>query len=468
MRGKATAKTVLVLSYVFPPAAYVGGHRTTKYCKYLSEYGWRPTVVTIDCKNVALKDEGLIRQLPDDVKVLRTRDIDPAKWLNGSSGLRSPVRTTPVGAFSSAEREHGRRWPWRWLVILRRVVRRVLLESPDSHVFWVPFAFFRAARVLITRRVDVIYSSSPPHSCHLAGSLLARCFRKPHVVDFRDPWFVKDSVRPHGMLPPPFPILQRLLKRAVVTGASRVIAVSSGERDELSSEFPSIDGRRFLYITNGYDPDDFKDLVPSGRDRSQFILTHTGTIYPGVADEFFAAVELVVGTHPELESKLRVNLLGGVDPSSNETAARLIRAGIIANHGFKPHATALQCAQASDVLVVLVGGDFFLPSHLPAKVFEYMRLGKPILAVTREGDLARLLAATGAGVVVPPKDPARLAGVIWDLYTRCQDGQLNLSPDCKVIEGFQRRSLAAALATALDEAARERESTPARRRPVGG
>jgi glycosyltransferase involved in cell wall biosynthesis len=319
-------------------------------------------------------------------------------------------------------------------------------------VFWVPLAFLWGARVLLTRKVDVIYSSSPPHSCHLATFLLAKCFRKPYVIDFRDPWFVGPTPSPRGAVRRAMESLQPRLKRAVVTGAGKVIAVSRGERDELKAEFPEIEGGRFAYITNGYDADDFANVPPVARDPSKFVLTHAGTIYAGVANEFFESLELLLRGRPNVKEVLRINLIGANYTASNCQIAHLIRTGTIVNHGFQPHARALQYAAASDVLVILAGGDVYLPSHLPAKVFEYMRLGRPILAVTREGELSRLLHASGLGVVVPPKEPLGLAAAIWHLYARARAKELRLKPNWNVIETFERRVLTASLASALDEA----------------
>ena len=72
-------KCVLVITYVFPPSAWVGGHRTLKYCKYLGRHGWLPIVLTAKPAGVTFTDDLLVAQIPADVKVHRTFDFDPAK-----------------------------------------------------------------------------------------------------------------------------------------------------------------------------------------------------------------------------------------------------------------------------------------------------------------------------------------------------------------------------------------------------
>ena len=74
-------RTVLMIAYAFPPEAYVGGRRTLKYCKYLGEFGWRPIVLTIRPRASAFQDERLTHQLPENLEVHRTRDVDGVEWM---------------------------------------------------------------------------------------------------------------------------------------------------------------------------------------------------------------------------------------------------------------------------------------------------------------------------------------------------------------------------------------------------
>ena len=41
-RDDAERSKVLMITYAFPPAAYVGVYRTLKYCKYLQQYRLDP------------------------------------------------------------------------------------------------------------------------------------------------------------------------------------------------------------------------------------------------------------------------------------------------------------------------------------------------------------------------------------------------------------------------------------------
>jgi glycosyltransferase involved in cell wall biosynthesis len=451
---KAAPRTVLMVCYAFPPEAYVGGRRALKYCKYLGQLGWRPIVVTIKPRRDAFQDEKLSEQLPSDVVVLRTRDLDGVRVMETISGwihrLR-PRHATPAvshadvapapadGGRADASSKPGTSTRQGWLSRAKAFAQRLLLESPDSHVFWVPVAFMRGACVLLTRRVAVIYSSSPPHSSHLAAFLLATCFRKPHVVDFRDPWITTGPV-------------EAFAKRLVVRNAARVVVVSPGEPDELRTEFPWLEGRRVTVVTNGYDAEDFAMDESVAPDPSHFTITHAGTIYRETGQDFFEAVDAVVTRTPELRQVLRVNLIGDISHEHDNLIRRLESIGIVRTCGVQPHQATLAHLRQSDVLLILQRGGTSPASHIPAKLFEYLFTAKPILAIAGPGSMSEVLAASGLGVTVPPSDVPRLASAIEHLYRELRSDAVRLRPDLAYISRFDRRNLTARFADVLEEA----------------
>src|SRR5690606_13146971 len=282
------------------PSAWVGVHRTLKYCKYLGEHGWIPVVLTPRTTGVAFKDDRLLAQVPPYVQIHRTFDFDPAK-IEMKLAERKLKRLRDKGlwpprkeaaATDEEAKDNAPARPSLWKRV-KETIKSLLKDSPDSHVFWLPFAFVRGVYILLTRRIDVVYSTSPPHSTHMVAYLLAKCFRKPHVLDFRDPWCVIGS----GSAGKPAPKLQWVLrwetraKRAIVRNAAHIVAVSKGERDQLRQEYPEVGPARFTCITNGYDPADFASVSGDIEKSQKLVIIHAGTIYPGIAGEFFEALQ---------------------------------------------------------------------------------------------------------------------------------------------------------------------------------
>ena len=446
-------RTVLMITYVFPPSAWVGVHRTLKYCRYLGRHGWRPIVLTARPAGVTFKDQSLLSQLPENVEVHRTFDIDPAKWEEKLTDRklrrmqkRDDASSTPVAVTQPARVQQS-----RWTK-LKRTIKVLLKNSPDSHLFWVPFAFARGLWVLLTRRVDVIYSTTPPHSSHIATYLLAKCFRKPYVLDFRDPWYVLGSVRSPSEKIERLLRLETRVKRQIVRNATRIICVSRGERDEMRHEYPEVDSARFHFITNGYDPLDAVPQSPPRQDR-RLVVTHAGTIYPDVAGAFFDALEQAMRAEPDLAAQLEVRLLGDIAFEYQGVIRRLGELGILSTYGMVAHAKTLQIMGESDVLLILMGGGKYTPSHLPSKAFEYLHAEKPILAIAEDGELAELVRRSGLGTVVAPDSTDQILSAVVRLCEARALGLIKVSPDRSFIRTFERPALAAQLASVFDEIA---------------
>ncbi len=240
-----------------------------------------------------------------------------------------------------------------------------------------PLASCAAREVLLTERVDVIYSSSPPHSSHLAAYVLAKCFRKPHVVDFRDPVGHRAGL---------FQRWQAYAKRAVVTNAARVVVVSPGEPDDLRAELPHLDAGRMAVLTNGYDPDDFAADAAAPADRSHFTITHAGTIYRETGKELFFALEQLDRNRSRNSGTYFASTwLARSTPSITRPCAVSRRRASCAASVCSPTRRRSRPIQASDVLLILQRGGTSAASHIPAKVFEYLFAAKPILAIAAPG-----------------------------------------------------------------------------------
>ncbi len=412
--------------------------------------GWTPLVLTIEPRGVAYKNEDLCRQIPDHVRVYRTLDIDPAKWI----ARRPRLRRNSQAASPSIQTANDQVPPSRASRIWKRLKRQIdalLTDSPDSHIFWVPLAFLKGARVLLKEKVDVIYCSSPPHSSHIIAFLLAKCFGKPYIIDFRDPWCVTGSRRSPNKKISWVLKWETLMKRALINQAARIICATEGERDELAEELPELKSAHFTFITNGYDPTDFSELRVSKKFSTKLTLTHAGTIYGGWGGELFEALQRLIRSHPGIEGRMQVQLLGEIADEYAEPIRILEAGGIVRNYGLQPHATALRMVMESDVLIILLGGHQDLQSHIPAKVFEYLHAGKPILAISRDGELAEIVRKSGLGILVSPDDIEKLVDTLWRLCEDYTAGGLTRVPNNSYIRSFERSALTEKLAGILEE-----------------
>ena len=196
-------RTVLVLTYRWPPQGGGGVQRTLKLVKYLSQLGWRPVVPHgVEPVLAGCGDPTLQAEVPPEATVYRTPTLEyeslrAAAGKVASSAIRA-VRGKPTkaksggdfvrGAQGVAERRDGR-GPGRGDVDAaspggpRTGSGRGLL-IPDPQIVWTAAAFASGLFIANREKPDVLYSSSPPNSLNVLALALAKRLRLPWIADF--------------------------------------------------------------------------------------------------------------------------------------------------------------------------------------------------------------------------------------------------------------------------------------------
>jgi glycosyltransferase involved in cell wall biosynthesis len=226
--------------------------------------------------------------------------------------------------------------------------------------------------------------------------------------------------------------------------------MSEGERDDLRAEFPQKDPQTIIYIPNGFDPTDYPETGTSEEAPPRLSLIHTGTIYDGIAAEFFGALLRLVEAHPETARSMQVHLVGEISYKYSDVVDRLSSAGIVRVHGFRPYERTLRMVQRSDVPVMLMGGSSYFASHLPSKLFEYLYVGKPIFAIAPEGEVTDILRRSGLGVIVQPHSVDSVVMALQNMVADHAAGGFRRVPNEAYIRTFERAALTEKLACALD------------------
>ena len=409
-------KKVVMIAYHFPPEGGGSGVlRTLKFTKYLPRHGWIPHVLTLKESFYVEKDYGLMSDIPPEAVVHRTFALDSSRHL--------AIR----GRYLS------------------------LISVPDRFVSWVPFGVLRGARLIRDAGINVLYSTSPPATSHLIAGALKRLTGLPWVADFRDPWIEEGFFPIRGTLRYR---VESFLERHVVQNADRLIFTTPYLRKDFLSRYPNLSPDKAAVIYNGYDEADFQHLDGQVQNE-RFEIIHAGLVTP----EFRSPIPLLkaIATlmaegnlHPE---KIRITLLGGgpylASKGFTDAIKNLRLNGTVEVTDRVPHHQALQRLRKAAVLLLLQASDDtrFL---IPAKAFEYLRLGRPILALTLEGATADLLDGVDHCYVVNPVDESRLRNTIMSLYKSwCESpNRIRVSPS---IRRYERSNLTAELAQLLEE-----------------
>jgi glycosyltransferase involved in cell wall biosynthesis len=318
---------------------------------------------------------------------------------------------------------------------------------PDEQLGWIPGALATGLAADDANPVDAIYSSGPPWSSHLVAASIQGLTGLPWVADFRDPWIGNAYAAP---LPRPHRAARAWLERAIVERSRASVFASAGVRDEYARRYPEL-ASRFLTIHNGYDLEDIgavRESPPAkGPTDGPYRIVFTGSIQ-GIAEArlLVAGLEHLLERRPDLRDGLRVQLVGWLSPAAEAIAGARLAAlsPTVERAGQQPKAVALRAVLEADAALVLLA-DQPGRAHVPsAKLFDYLGLDAPVLAVAPDGEVRRILAELNWGIAADPSPEGLASGVERLLDARAPDRPAD--PERR----FERRELSARLASLLD------------------
>ncbi|MBD3257951.1 glycosyltransferase [candidate division GN15 bacterium] len=399
-RRTHTMKKVLMISYVFPPMAAVGGYRTIKYCKFLPEFDWQPSVLTVrDGYNTAY-DQSLLGKIDPAVAIYRSGNWEPLQWWDRRSQPAEPPPKKPAG---TSEKPAGPPPEPGTMAKIKDYVRKAI-SLPDRNNFWVPFGVKTGLAAVRREQPDVLYTTSPPNSTHLVGYYLAKLTGKPLVIDFRDLWTLNEAYELKGF-PPSLANIDRRLERKVIRRSSAIVTTTESFSEAMREANPKFNPDRVYTITNGIDVDDFKHVKMPETKNEKFTILHLGSLYghrdPGF---FFDAMKAWANQRPEIFGKVDALFIGNT-PGYEAAAKEPPLDKLVTMLKHIPHEQVLPKLWQSDMLLLILGFDLGGRGVLPAKLFEYVCTGRPILAmVPASGEAEAALKSYGNALTVTEPD----------------------------------------------------------------
>lgn len=424
MEMKTIPGRLLVIAYHYPPDnTSTGVLRTWKFTQYLCGQGWRSQVVSVPVERYRNTDYASLDSLPKDITVTRTAAVDLKEVLS-IRGIYPDFLCIP-----------DRFWPWYFSAI-RHIRNKVTAGD-----------------------IDAIYATYPVSTALLIAASAKRLLGKPLIIDFRDPW-VESSLAPLRMA------IESRMERRVIALADRVICNTPAMRRSFLARYPQFDESKFVTITNGYDEPDFDDIEPHRE--PGFEIIHPGLIDTENRDPgpLLEAVALALDKGWLQRTDLRIRFLGtgpyGLSPAFRNSLKALGLEDVVSIIDRRiPYREALCHAAGADVLVVLsepIGNDArsaavreWSALQVPAKVYEYLRIGRPLLALVSGGAVREVIDAVGAGEAVSPRDIEGIAAALHRLYEEHSPAPSTLPAANAVVAGYDRRSLSTRLAQMLDD-----------------
>lgn len=406
--------SVLMVAFHYPPCAGGSGiHRTLKFSRYLPQYGWKPVVLSAHPRAYSQLGDDQLGEIPTNARVVRAFALDAGRHLSIKG---SYLRFTAL---------------------------------PDRWASWWVGAIPAGLRIVRQDKPKVIWSTYPIATAHRIAYSLHRRTGLPWVADFRDSMTEDNYPRDAAMRQCYLKIEQQAVKYA-----TRLVFTTDSTKMMYLQRYPELDPQRCLVIPNGYDESDFIGIKLDGAEPISvdrpIRLLHAGVIYPDDRDPrpFFRALTKLKREGLVSPRSLRVDLRAS---GSEQYYQALIDELEVSDMVFLlpslPYRQSLQDCAEADALLVFQAQS--CNHQIPAKVYEYLRLGKPILAITAaKGDTAAVLRTCGGATILDLTNEHELYAALMPFLTSVRSGAHAL-PNRMVVQRYSRMMQTHELAACL-------------------
>ena len=340
-------RPILIVAYYFPPENTSGAARPFRFYKYLAQLGYEPHVIT--CSEQTGTANTNVCYVP---------------------GLRD---------VTGADR--------RTLRGMTEILLRKYFLSYSENVTWIEPALEQVRRIAPPGGFHAVISTSPPATTHMLAWRVHKHLGIPWIADFRDPIAANATYVARGWRLQPR--VDAWLEAAILKCASLVIANTDQVAADWKRKYPGVASKLHV-IWNGFDPSE--SVGPARIPPRPFrVLAHTGMLYgdrhPGM---LLASVERLIRRGLLDASTLRIQLTGEIShhtlPVRIDSFTTARESGCLECDGRQvPRAEALQRIQDADYLLLIDVLNAAAGRQVPAKIFDYLRIGRPILAFTVRG-----------------------------------------------------------------------------------
>jgi len=383
---------VVLISYHFPPDPAVGSLRASKVAEAFRQAGHDVHVVSSRVPEASTP----LMLTPSGITVQRVRP-----WRHPRDWWRAIKEARPGGArfrhtMAPAAGESSVAMPLDIPAWKRHIFS--LLWLPDDAQGFIPPAV-TAARRAFGKLPDLVYTSAPPFSAHLAGLRLARRGVR-WLAEFRDPW-TGNPWKPAHVRSAWSDAIERWLERRTLARAERVVAVSQGIARAFRGKLPPNQADRVLLVRNGIEW--LATGSPPSRESGPRRIVHVGSFYLGRDPRLFLeALAEVARRHRLGADRLQVDLVGNCrwfNGASVEKVVQELALGPVVNfHDWVAHDVCQGIIREADILLLLAQRQ---PDQVPNKLYEYLGTRAPILAfVDEEGESAGMLREIGGHTLV--------------------------------------------------------------------
>lgn len=405
-----------MIAYHFPPLAGSSGiQRTLRFVQHLPALGWQPLVLTASPNAYERTGDDLLAEVPADTVVRRAFALDTARHLQIS----------------------GRYVSW--------------MARPDRWTSWQFDGVRQGLKLIEEFKPDVIWSTYPIATAHVIAAKLHRKSGIPWVADFRDP-MAQDGY-------PADPVTWKryqAIEAEAATSARFCVFTTPGAALVYQQRYPYA-ACRMVVLENGYDEESFASIAPRPQveattvpGKRPLVMLHSGIVYPSERDptQLFEALGRLKKAGALSAADLLLRFRASVHDELLKKLAQVHSVQeFIELCPAIPYRAALAEMLSVDALLVMQASN--CNAQIPAKIYEYLRAGKPILGLTDpDGDTAGVLRAAGLDDIAALDSADEIARVLMAFMHAVTSGVTKL-PNAVAVQRASRRGRAESMALLL-------------------
>jgi hypothetical protein len=314
------------------------------------------------------------------------------------------------------------------------------IALPDRWVSWWLGGVITGIFSLIKYRPKVIWSTYPIATAHLIALTLSKVFRLPWIADFRDSMTEENY--------PTRPSQKRIyewIEKRTIQNCKYAVFTTQGAVEMYSKRYPDQPDDKWQLIPNGYNEDIFGDIKLKQTNKKssndKITIVHSGVIYPSERDpnDFFAALSELKATDEITSSSLNIVLRAtGHDDHLRPLLDKYNISDIVELAPSMNYRAALEEMCNAEGLLILQAAN--CNHQVPAKVYEYFRTGRPILALTDpQGNTAKVVAGSGVDYIAPLDNTLEIKTTLRRFLTDIQQGNAKTASK-QAIEGSSREA----------------------------
>lgn len=349
--------------------------------KNFRKFGIEPIVLTVTDETFDTKrDATLLKDFPPDIQIIKTNAFEPFNIYRKVNRIEQGKQLVSSETISLKNKS---------LMHRLSIWIRMNIFIPDARIGWYPYAVSNMKKYLKENKIDAILSVGPPHSSHLIGLRLSKKYNIPFFPVFEDPWldiiYYKNFKRSKLTL-----LVDGYFEKSVLQAAKKVFFVTRSMQEDYIKKYDFLKDKSAVYYW-GYNESAFNDIEFPDKNPNEFWIVHTGNIFDYQNPKKFW--ELIKKKIDE-GMNIKLKFSGTVSPAIYD---ELVNNNLLERTeflGFIPYNKMLGYICSSDLLMVCPTEK----RHVPGKLFEYLRSGKPIVAFGNDnGEVQEILEKCNAG-----------------------------------------------------------------------